>query len=96
MAATNYPKIQMPTLESRTILSIPIKKNFSVIIFPVSVEPNLKLELPVAACNIAGNADEGSKRITNAEQADFNGTLLFGDPFDVLSKQYFCLIFYQF
>jgi hypothetical protein len=38
------------------------------LILSVSVESDLKLELPVAACNIAGNADEGSKIITNVEQ----------------------------
>ncbi len=30
--------------------------------------PNLKLELPVAATNIAGNGEEGKKIITNTEQ----------------------------
>jgi hypothetical protein len=33
-----------------------------------SVELDLKLELPVAATNIAGNAEEGKKIITNTEQ----------------------------
>ncbi len=32
------------------------------------MEPDLKLELPVAVSNIAGNADEGGKIITNIEQ----------------------------
>ncbi len=33
-----------------------------------SVELDLKLELPVAATNIAGNGEEGKKIITNTEQ----------------------------
>ena len=38
------------------------------LILSTSVEPDLKLELPVAAINIAGNADEGKKIITNTKQ----------------------------
>ena len=38
------------------------------LILSTSVEPDLKLELPVAVTNIAGNADEGEIIITNIEQ----------------------------
>ena len=38
------------------------------LVLTTSVEFHLKLELPVAATNIAGNADEGSQIITNKEQ----------------------------
>nr|CBX27446.1 hypothetical protein N47_H22680 [uncultured Desulfobacterium sp.] len=38
------------------------------LILTTSVEVHLKLELPVAATNIAGNADEGSQIISNNEQ----------------------------
>ena len=37
-------------------------------VLTTSVEPNLKLELPVAVTNIAGNGDEGRQIITNHEQ----------------------------
>ena len=38
------------------------------LVLSTSVELDLKLELPVAATNIAGNAEEGKKIITNTEQ----------------------------
>jgi len=38
------------------------------LVLSTSVEVHLKLELPVAATNIAGNADEGSQIINNNEQ----------------------------
>lgn len=38
------------------------------LVLSTSVELQLKLELPVAVTNIAGNADEGSQIITNKEQ----------------------------
>ena len=38
------------------------------LILSTSVEPDIKLELPVAVTNIAGNADEGKKIITNTRQ----------------------------
>ena len=38
------------------------------LVMSTSVELDLKLELPVAATNIAGNAEEGKKIITNTEQ----------------------------
>jgi len=38
------------------------------LVVSTSVELDLKLELPVAATNIAGNAEEGKKIITNTEQ----------------------------
>jgi hypothetical protein len=39
-------------------------------VLSTSVELHLKIELPVAATNIAGNADEGSQIITNDDQID--------------------------
>jgi hypothetical protein len=38
------------------------------LVLSTSVELNLKLELPVAATNIAGNGEEGKKIITNTKQ----------------------------
>ena len=38
------------------------------LVLSTSVELDLKLELPVAATNIAGNAEEGKKIITNTKQ----------------------------
>ena len=38
------------------------------LILSTSVEPDIKLELPVAGTNIAGNADKGKKIITNTRQ----------------------------
>lgn len=38
------------------------------LVLSTSVEPDLKLELPVAATNIAGNALEGKQIITNTQQ----------------------------
>ena len=38
------------------------------LVLSTSVELDLKLELPVSATNIAGNAEEGKKIITNTEQ----------------------------
>ena len=38
------------------------------LVLSTSVELQLKLELPVAATNIAGNAEEGSQIIVNNEQ----------------------------
>jgi len=38
------------------------------LVLSTSVELDLKLELPVAATNIAGNGEEGKKIITNTEQ----------------------------
>jgi len=40
------------------------------LVLSTSVELELKLELPVAATNIAGNAEEGSQIIVNKEQLD--------------------------
>jgi len=40
------------------------------LVLSTSVELDLKLELPVAATNIAGNAEEGSMLIVNNEQID--------------------------
>ncbi|MBU2455624.1 MAG: hypothetical protein KJ668_20140 [Proteobacteria bacterium] len=38
------------------------------LVLSTSVEPDLKLELPVAATNIAGNGEEGKKILTNTQQ----------------------------
>jgi hypothetical protein len=40
------------------------------LVLTTSVELHLKIELPVAVTNIAGNADEGSQIITNGDQID--------------------------
>ena len=40
------------------------------LVLTTSVELHLKLELPVAVTNIAGNAQEGSQIITNDDQID--------------------------
>ncbi len=37
------------------------------LVLSTCVEPDLKLELPVAACNIAGNGEEGKKILTNTQ-----------------------------
>jgi len=42
------------------------------LVLTTSVEVHLRLELPVAVTNIAGNAQEGSQIITNDDQIDFH------------------------
>ena len=42
------------------------------LVLTTSVEVHLKLELPVAVTNIAGNADEGSQIINNIEQIEMH------------------------
>ena len=42
------------------------------LVLTTSVELHLKLELPVAVTNIAGNAEEGSQIITNDDQIDLH------------------------